>query len=205
MLTFVEETHTYYWNGEPVPNVTRIIAPLTDYSRIPPAVLEKARQEGVAVHKMVELDCKGDLDVETLPEWMHPHYTAWLRFKEESGFECWKAEEKMYHPVYGYAGTADLFGPLPKLKGIKGAANIDVKRSFFGGPAIGLQTAGYTRMWNDTDGKARERRVADRNRFALQLRNDGTYRLKRFEDAEDFGAFLACLQQLRWREKHGIA
>jgi len=206
MLTFDEPTHIYRWNGVVVPNVTRIIAPLIDYSMIPPDRLETARQEGIAVHKMVELDCNGQLDIDHLlgdesTAWMKGPYEAWCRFKEETGFECWNAERKMYHPTLRFAGTPDLIGLLLKLKKINGPANLDVKRSLFGGPAIGLQTAAYTKLWNDTDGK-KDFRVPDRHRFALELRKNGTYRLTQFEDGQDFVAFLACLQQHRWKEKY---
>lgn len=200
-LTFDQAAHVYYWHGRPVPNVTRIIAPLTDYSRIPPDVLERARQEGMAIHRMVELDCKDDLDLEALPAWMRPHHEAWCRFKAEAGFEPIAVEQPMYHPTLGYAGTPDLIGRAPRLKGVKGPLLIDVKRSFFAGPAIGLQTAAYTVLWNDTEGQTAGR-VPTNNRFGLQLRDDGSYRLEHYADDEDFVAFLACLQQYRWRAKH---
>lgn len=197
MLTFDRATHTYAWDGRPVPNVTRIIAPLVDLSMIPPGTLENARQEGVAIHKMVELDAKGDLDVDTLPDWLRGRFSAWCRFKEDTGFELVASESKMYHRTLCYAGTPDLFCLLPKLKHFnKGLVNVDVKRSLFGGPSIGLQTAGYAEIKNREGGD----RV--RHRAALVLSDSGTYRLTPFEDPEDWTAFLACLQQLRWKEKH---
>lgn len=208
MLTFDEQAHQYFWNGKPVPNVTRIIGHLTDYSRIPPAVLEKARQEGVEVHRMVELHFSGGLDLAGLysePDqaWLIPHYEALLKFIDETGFECWAAERRMYHTGLGYAGTPDLIGLLTRMPQVKGPANLDVKRSFFGGPAIGLQTIGYTRIWNDTEAKRdKTLRIPERNRFALQLKKDGTYRTERYEDPDDQLAFLACLQQTTWRAKH---
>lgn len=197
MLTFDEERHEYRWDGKPVPNVTRIIAPLTDYSRIPPEALEHARQQGQAVHKMVELECKNNLDTDNLPDWMRGHLEAWLRFKEETGFECFSSEHRVYHPVLGYAGTLDLAGLMPKLKQSKKPAVIDVKRSFFAGPAIGLQTIAYAEGWNATD---RATRLEER--YALRLDANGRYRLEPFADRDDRAAFIACLQQLRWKEKH---
>lgn len=203
MLTFDEPTHTYFWAGKPVPNVTRVIGHLTDYSKIDPERLRVAQDEGRAVHKMVELDCKGTLDVAALynddrQAWMRPRYEAWLKFLDDTGFDCLMAEQMMYHDVLGYAGTPDLIGELPKLKKGAGVWNIDVKRSLFAGPAIGLQTAGYTEIWNHR--AVRDHKVTRRG--ALVLRGDGTYRLTPYEDPEDRVAFLACLQQYRWREKH---
>lgn len=198
MLTFDAEAHQYFWNGRPVPNVTRIIAPLSDYSRIPPDVLEKARQEGNAIHSMIDMDCKGVLD--SVPEWMLGHRRAWDRFKEETGLECWVSEHKMFHPRLHYAGTSDLIGMLPKIKTVNGPAVVDAKRSLYAGPAIGLQTAAYRKQWNDTEGK--NLRIPEQNRFALQLGGNGQYRLTRFDQPDDETAFIACLHQLRWRERN---
>lgn len=197
MLSFDEASHLYYWNGQPVPNVTKIIGPLVDFGMVAPEVLERARQEGVAIHKMVELEVKGDLDVDTLPDWMRGRYAAWCRFREDSGFELIASETRMYHSTLGYAGTPDLFCLLPRLKHFnKGIANIDLKRSLFGGPSIGLQTAAYSELKN------REKGDRVRYRAALVLNDNKTYRLTPFEDPDDWTAFLACLQQLRWKEKH---
>lgn len=198
MLTFDETAHVYYWHGKPRPNVTRIIAPLTDYSMIPAARLERARQQGVAVHRMVELDCKNDLDVATLPEWLRPYLAAWHRFKDETGFECWDAERRFYNERLGYAGTLDLAGILHKLPKIRDGAIIDVKRSLFGGPAIGLQTVAY----EDGRNALVPKDLRTRYRFALILNADGSYRLPEYNDPDDRAAFLACLQQTRWKEKH---
>lgn len=197
MLAFDPIAHEYRWNGAVIPHVTGIIAPLTNYDKIPPDVLERARQEGTAVHKMVELDCKNDLDLVKLPAWMAGRYSAWIRFKEETGFECWASERQVYHQRLGYGGTLDLEGVLPKLRTSKKPAVIDVKRSFYAGPAIGLQTAAYEGAAN-----SEKRRDAIEERYALLLNANGTYRLQRYEDRDDHAAFLACLQQLRWKEKH---
>lgn len=200
MLTFDEPRHEYRWDGIPVPNVTRIIAPLTEaiYQRIPHEKLERARQEGKHVHKMVELYFTKDL--KGVPSWMEGHHRALLKFEEETGFECLDTERKVYHPTLRYAGTLDLRGRMKHLKGSKHIAILDVKRSFYAGPAIGLQTSGYEGAANT------EEKDKSRERYALQLNPNGTYRLKRYDNdpmhREDNIAFLACLQQLRWKEKH---
>lgn len=201
MLTFDPAEHVYFWNGTRVPNVTRVIASLSDYSRVEPEALERARQEGVAVHKMVELECKGDLDIDTLPEWMRGHYAAWLKFKDEIGFELWRSEHKAFHPKHYYAGTFDLAGVLIKAKKpLNGPALIDIKRSFYAGPAIGVQTAAYLETWNATEGK--DVRIDPSHRFALQLRPNGTYRLEHYGERDDFSIFLAMLTVMRWKERH---
>lgn len=195
MLTFEPTAHVYRWNGKPVPNVTRVISPLTNYDRIPREALERAKEQGIAVHRMVELDLRGDLKL-PVPLWMHGIYTAWKRFQEETGLEVWASEFRMYHEGLGYAGTLDFAGVMHKLKRAKPAC-IDVKRSFYAGPAIGLQDAAYCRSWNAQRGVDR---LVDR--FAVIFNPNGIYQLRQFSDPEDDVAFLACLQQLRWKEKN---
>jgi hypothetical protein len=201
MLTFDEASHTYRWNGNVVPSVTGIIAPLEGawLAKIAPDVLEHARQEGVAMHKMVELDCKNELDVESLPEWLKPRYAAWRKFVSETGFELWASEQKLYNRTYGYAGTLDLAGVLTKIKQKHKESLIDVKRTLTGAPAVGVQLAGYLDTWN-RGASPNSRRIT--RRFALELRANGEYRLQEYADREDIGCFLACLTLKRWREKN---
>lgn len=204
MLTFDKEAHRYFWDGVWIPNVTFLIAYLTDYSRIPPDVLANAIEEGNATHYMVELDCHDDLDVDALTGKLAGQYRAWAAFKEATGFVCWQSEMQIYHPVLRYAGTADLFGLMPKLA-IKGPVNIDIKRSLYAGPAIGVQLAGYTLAWNHIHQHNREckdRLIPGPNRFALQLNENGIYRLQQYPERDDFTQFLASLSQFRWKEKH---
>jgi hypothetical protein len=197
MLTFDEASHTYCWDGRRVPNVTSILAPLVDYSHIPPDALERARQQGIAVHRMVELDCKNDLDVAGLPDWMRGHHAAWRRFTEETAFCCIASEHKVYHEGMAYAGTLDLVGSMRNARNQDEPVLIDVKRSFFAGPVIGLQLAAYAEAWNK---KHKEQRVE--RRFGLRLDADGKYRLEPFEDRNDFAVFTAMLTLHRWKEKH---
>jgi hypothetical protein len=198
VLSFDELSHEYRWNGVRVPNVTSVLKPLSDYSNISPAVLENAREEGVQIHKMIELDLKGDLDIESLPEWIEPYWRAWQQFKIDSGFELVASERRMYHKNLQYAGTCDFVARLPKLKNAnKGLCMVDVKRSLFGGPVIGLQLAAYAEMW-DVQNCPHE----IKHRFAFQPRNDGTYRLKKFDDPTDSITFKALLVVHKWRLKN---
>lgn len=195
-LTFDPVQHEYRFAGEVVPSVTQVLKPLTDYSRIPADTLETARQQGVAIHKMVELDCMGDLDEDGLPEWMRPYFLAWRAFVDESGFVVVASEQRVYHPALRYAGTLDLMGYMPKLKGGDALGLIDVKRSFYADAAIGYQTAAYALAWNVTGAKP----GPCKRRFALRLDPTGRYRLREFANAQDTSVFTACLVVHRARE-----
>lgn len=189
MLTLDPIPHQYYWNGSRCPNVTRILDPLTDYSMIPRATLEKAQQEGKDNHRMVSLHCKGDLDEETLPQWLEPKLRGLKKFIADTGFQMLASEEMMYSPTYQIAGTLDIAGPM---RSRPGCALIDVKRSLYAGRAIGLQLSAYAALWDETHP---ENRIT--NRYALVLK-DGTYQLTEFNDPRDRSVFLAALSMYRW-------
>lgn len=189
MLTFDEEAHRYYWDGKPVPSVTQVLRGLTDYSMVDAETLERARAQGVAIHKTIELYERDDLD--ELPAWLEPYLDAWMKFKSETRFNVLSSEERVYHQTFGYAGTYDLDGVMSTERAL-----VDLKRSFMAGPAIGLQLSGYL--------AAARHLPSDTKRFALQLREDGSYRLIEFTDKSDFQTFLAALTLWKWRAKNGV-
>lgn len=191
---FDASTHTYYVESKPVINVTRALGVITDYSNIPPDRLEIARQEGHDIHRMVELYSKNDLDEGTLPEWLVPRLNAYKKFIVETGFRITHSEVRLYNQDAQYAGTADLFGEIGLRRSVE-FANVDVKRSFYAGRAIGLQLAAYVEAAKHCDMPRATRR------YALQLRADGSYRLEPFEDRRDFAFFLSCLNVYRLKEE----
>lgn len=200
-LVFNAERHEYTYGGVLVPNVTRVLAPLTSYSMVNPDVLETARQKGVAVHRLVELWAKDNLDETTLPEWMRPVMAQWLKFAADTGLEVIASEKKVYHPVYKYAGTFDL---RVTMRDVKGHGLIDLKRSFLAGDVIGLQLSGYQEAEN-TD----KTQPPIKWRGALKLREDGPYRYQPFKDCGDFNIFLAALSHYKtglvlqqWKKGH---
>ena len=80
-LKFDAEQHVYSLGGRNLPNVTNIIRPLQEgFDRIPPAVLEHARERGQAVHRAVLFHNENDLDIETLDLEIVPYFEAWIRF-----------------------------------------------------------------------------------------------------------------------------
>ena len=190
MLTFVEADHAYYWDNARVPNVTSILSPLIDLSHIPADTLETARQKGVAVHKLVELDAKGDLDEDSLPEWMQPVLAQWRKFVAETQFRLIASEFRVFHPTYRFAGTLDLLGYV-----FDETAFIDIKRSFAGGAAIGIQLAAYQEAY-----VAQEKVGKRAKRYALRLNENGPYRLELYISPNDWNTFLALLTVQRWRE-----
>jgi hypothetical protein len=189
MLEFDEAKHEYRADGVIVPSVTQVISPLTKLW-VNGAVLEKARQEGKAIHSTVELDCAGTLDEENLPEWLRPYLKAWRDFRDFTGFELVASEKRMYSPLLRIAGTLDLDGVMTNFRH-PGPCVLDIKRSLAGAPAIGVQLAGYASMLEGA-----------RRRYGLQLKSDGTYRLQEYTDPQDRAVFLSCITLYRWRQRN---
>lgn len=195
MVTLDEATHTYTDElGLIVPSVTGIIDCLTDYLGIPEHVLDHKSQIGLAVHKACELYDKGELDWSTVSEVILPYLLAWIKFLEDTDFQVVLNEHIVYHKRHRYAGKLDRVGF------IKGRlATIDIKATVVIGPHVGVQLAGYHEAVNSV------RKKADKslNRYAVQLKPDGKYRLVPFADKADYSVFLAQLTTYNWKMKHG--
>ncbi len=185
MLTFDESTHTYRADGKVVPSVTQVLDAYTDLSRIPKDILERKRQIGVAVHKAIELDMRGDLDESSISGPVAEYFAGWLKFKAHSGFVCREAEQKVYSKKFGYAGTLDLVGDLPT-----GEALIDAKTTTMLYPAVGPQTAAY----------AMARGTPKIPRYALLLDPSGKYNLEPLTNKGDWAVFQAALVIHYWRK-----
>ena len=191
MLTFDEKLHQYTVDGRVLPSVTSILSPLMNFSGIDPAVLERARRLGTAVHTLTELHDKDDLDMDTLPPELAPYLSAWQRFRAECDFVPDTIECRLHHPGLAFAGTSDRTGVVRGARAV-----IDIKKMATLGPVIGLQLAAYREMHNLLG-------HAITHRYALGLRVDGTYRLEPYTDPTDFAVFVSLLNIKNWRIKHG--
>lgn len=192
-IEFDEANHLYFVNGKPMPSVSSILAPLVDFSRVPPETLEYARQRGTAVHRATELHDLGTLDEESVDEAVRPYLEAWKRFRKETGFVPKLIEHRVYSEYYGYCGTIDRQGYMTELKGSP-LAVIDIKTPVQLGQVVGVQLAAYQEA-------LRSEGIQADLRFAVQLRSDGNYRLTPYVDKSDFSVFVALLTIKNWREK----
>ncbi|PFH08128.1 hypothetical protein BCF11_0480 [Collimonas sp. PA-H2] len=193
MLTFDTSKHEYRWNGNVVPSVTQILSPMMNFSMLNPEVLQRAQKLGTAVHRMTELYDKDDLDTDSLSDELKPYLTAWIRFKDDCGFEPATIESQLYHPIHGFSGTSDRTGPVRGRMAV-----LDIKKMATLGPVIGMQLSAYQAL-HSLHGP----QILDR--YALGLRPDGTYRMVPYKDPLDFPAFLSLLTLRNWRLKNGIA
>lgn len=173
-----------------MPNVTTVLAPLMDWSKVSPEVLEDAQRLGTAVHKATELDDHKDLDEETVDEAVLPYLLAWRSFRGDSGFMPVAIEERIFCKRHFYAGTLDRIGWLNGKRVL-----IDIKTGILTA-AAGPQLAAYQ--------EAKNHRTKDKveKRYAVQLKGDGTYSLKEYTDPTDLTVFLALLTLHNWRQMH---
>ena len=193
-LTFEPLSHTYAWDGEIVPSVTRIIQPLNEYRHVPEGRLMAAADRGTAVHLACEhVDRDWDLPLDFSED--HAGYVlAWGKFREDSGFIPDEIELRIYHPGESYAGTIDRVGVLDGRKSI-----VDLKTSYRLGPAVGVQLAGYALAYNH----GRRPREHATHRYAVRLDKAGNYEVREYSDPLDHVAFIACLDLYRWAREAG--
>lgn len=189
VLTFDEATHTYRFGGNVVPGVTSILAPLTNFDRVPPHVLQAAADFGKAVHKACELDDLQELDEAALDPALVPYLQAWRKFSADYAVEWQDIEDPIYHATLNYAGTPDRFGM------VRGQFTVvDIKSTAQLYPSVGPQLSAYA--------NAKGQPYA--HRLAVQLKADGTYVAKPYTDPTDWPVFASLLTLRNWCARNSI-
>jgi len=187
-IQFIESDHSYRVDGQLTPSVTQVLKPLYGDLRFVDADLLQYKSElGQAVHKAVELHCKGSLDLSSVDDLIAPYLRQYQQFEMDSGFR-FEASECRVSSRFGYAGTYDLKGWLNHRKAL-----IDVKTVSALSKAVALQLAGYQQAEIETTGdKCR--------RYALRLTPDNYY-LHPYSpntDSTDLAAFLGLVKINQW-------
>jgi hypothetical protein len=187
-VVFDEDAHTYTLGGVLCPrSVTGLLKRYgltTDFSQIPPRILELARQRGIAYAEGRRLILSGrELDPETIDARIECYLTALGKWLRESGVEIIETEVPRVSPL-GFGFRADIFCWINGRRAV-----IDDKATFKVPRSIGPQTAGYALGWNSL---YPSQPIEDR--YALHLRRDSTYRFKLLDDPDDVAAFMTCLE-----------
>lgn len=184
-LIFDEATHTYLLGDAALPSVTGIIKDMglvhSDY------FTEYSRDRGTKVHQAIQLHNDGELDEDTLDPVLRPYLTAWQRFKDEAHVTIEASEVRLASEVYRFAGTIDAVGTIGGTPAI-----LDIKSGQVQ-PWTAIQLAGYHILLDQPA----------RKRYAVQLKEDGSYRLHEFKDRQDRGVFLAALTIHQWKGREG--
>lgn len=180
-LTFGSETHAYALDGQPVPSVTEIVAPVMNgkYSGGGSPLMEQAKRRGTLVHEycqLIDLGCPLE-DMEIEPE-LTGYVAAYLAFLRDYKPRWELIEHPSYSFDFGapYAGTLDRYGTIGKSPAI-----VDIKTtgtmSRLHRIALCLQLGYYSRMECIPATVGMEY-------YGLQLKKDGTYRM--YDAAEIF-------------------
>lgn len=191
-LVFDAEAHTYTLDGVRVPSVTTVLARLYNFEFVNRGVLEAKAHLGKVVHACCDLDDAGELDDASVAPAAAPYLEAYRRFRAHKRTTVLATELVVYSP-HGYAGKLDLLTDFDGDRWL-----IDWKTPLVINPAVALQTAGYLGALPD------HLRLGLKKirRGALQLRDDGTYKLHEFRDANDFPTFISFLNTYRWIQRN---
>lgn len=190
MLTFDADKHEYRWNGRVVPSVTGIlkVVGLIDSAWHTP----EATERGSMIHLATALDDRGELDEASVDERIAGYLNAWRHWRSVSGFEMHAIESPVYSTHYDYAGTLDRDGRHNGSRAV-----LDIK-SGSPEPWHRLQLAAYAiaRYGYAT--------AAWVKRIAVYVADDGSYKMKTYNDADDLAAWVNVLGVYNWRAKHGV-
>ena len=182
-------THAYYVGAKRLPSITQILA-ATNGGGGCPFYTEETAARGTRIHQATARYDLGagwgdDLLMTDVPR-VHA-YAAFILALHPVYAEI---EQPRWSKTYGFAGTPDRVGKWPDGR----AFVLDIKT---GGslPDHGLQTAAQVLAV----GAKPEAML----RYTLHLRDDETYRLLPWKDAQDFSRFLARLKVFTHGGHHG--
>lgn len=189
-LQFDEASHTYTLGGKVLPSVTSILSMVSDYGDISPEVLARKATLGHQVHESCQLLIENDLDegwlAENLPE-VVPYVDGFKKFCADLSPRFIRVEQRLHHARLHYAGTLDLVAEILSNDWL-----IDIKTTVEIKPVAGLQTAAYNAMLPKPA----------KHRGVLQLKADGSYKLREFEDPSDWVVFQSLLNVHNWKSKN---
>lgn len=111
-LSFTEFTHTYKRGNVILPSVTQIMKPLSSeiYKGVNDDVLRVAADRGTVVHEAFELFA--DYGYEDISEGFAGYLEALKKFFRDYKVVPVATEQRFYHKIYQYAGTADLIAEI---------------------------------------------------------------------------------------------
>lgn len=153
--------------SEPFPRVTQILTDVglaLDLSHVRPDVLEVAQARGTAVHEAIEALAYGYFEGEPDPT-IAAYVDAYRKFIHESRYVTLASEFEVVHPAWRYRGHPDSLGLMGTTRVIH-----DFKTGELG--PVDYQIVAYVEAWN-----AMHPTEPVTAGIAVQLRDDGTYRI----------------------------
>ena len=188
-LTFSESNHEYRLDGIKLPSVTQVLqgAGLSDFSKVNPELLERAKKFGSAAHLACQLFDENRLDMKSLDPALEPRLESWILFKRDFGITEFKEIEKQVYSIkYQYAGCLDRLTMDDALIEIKTCTTIP--------KTTGLQLMGYQIAREEMS------KIKIKRRLCVQLL-DGTYKMEEYKEKSDRTVFLSCLNLHNWGKR----
>ena len=189
-LEFDEREHRYRLmpSGVILPSVTQIIDtvfPFIDRGE----VTERARQFGSAIHKAIELDIKGTLDMVTLDEALMPYLKQWWKVISHLDIlttQC-KTEQMLWSKKYRFSGRIDIVEK--RIMDIKSGQPSPTHR---------IQASAYRHLWQIT--------YKQKMPKAIVIYLNGEDKMPEIveEQPSDFTTFLSCLEIYNFKKKENI-
>lgn len=182
---FDPQTHTYTIDGKTVPSVTQVVR---RFAPFPVQVDSWYLQRGTMVHKACALLVTGELEDGTVDPRIVGYVNAAHRFldtyRDYRGIERTIVERQMFDKHGQFAGTFDAW--------INGEL-IDWKSS--DDPATEIQLGGYVSLLQPLG--------AVRKCKAVELHEDGTFKVTPYEPKRCLGLWRAALSVYQWQEANG--
>src|SRR5882724_6992190 len=195
-LTFIEATHEYFLDGEPLLSVSRVLELAGIHAPVfyDEATANLAAQRGTALHRATELLELGTLDWATVDPIVLPYVRCYERFlREYSLFQVDAREQRVYHSTLRYGTTLDRSGVLsaePSIVELKTSAKVE--------PWMGVQLAFHAMADRRADDTPMNRRHYQRVVLHLQPDTVRQYHLVPFNDPADFAAAEHAVGLARW-------
>jgi hypothetical protein len=186
----LDKDHKYWKNDLRIPGISEVLksAGLIDDRWF----TEHSREKGSGAHAACHFFDEDDLVESSLDPVIIPHVEAWKKFRSETGFKPTIIEKKLYSAVFNFAGTPDRAGIL---NGDEVGVEIKTGAISF---VTGLQLAAQEILLAEVEG------FRVKKRFAVQTKNNGTYKLTQFSDVMDRGYFLSALNMWHLRYKNNL-
>ena len=192
-LVFDEATHQYFLNGEKIPSVTQLVAPLgDDVDDALELTVEAAAERGSMMHAYIAHRLSGEAEEDfELPEAYSGYAEAVELFLSEHTIAPLLIEQPLSTSVYSYykfAGTPDFVGEYDDVLSI-----LDYKFvSAVCKSKVGAQLNGYDALCEDNG-------IFIEALYAIQFLSNGTYRVYPVE--RDETPFKFTLYLNRYKEK----
>ena len=172
-----------------LPTTTEVIAPWTDFSKIPSDVLQRAADRGTSVHAACTTFAMG-LPVISLSYDLAGYFDSYRKWFDQIVAEVIMVEERLFDEANGYCGQIDLLVNTKQDEVIL----VDLKTPIALSRSWRVQLASYQHLL-EMNGYHPDRCGS------LRLSPDGkTPKMDFYEGsaAQDFNIFLHCLNAYRY-------